>query len=592
MTSSRSSASTSKYLVLLILLLGVGNAYAERRRVVVLPFDGEKGEKFHSAVVKLVKKSHTVISAEKWESAAEELSAGKFSEKNIKKVAKKLKVDGVIQGSVDKRRDEYIIKLKLYSGSSGTVAGSVSTKAEGPRLDGSASKDVKDELISSIGDLDSVRGGGGGDDEEEPKTKKKKKGDDEEEEPEPVSKKKKGDDEEEEPKKTGFGSGKMKKGDDEEEEPKSKKKKADEEKAAKKKADEEEKAAKKKADEEEKLAKKKKKADDEEKKKKKGDDEETTAGKGDDEENPVEGNEKKRPKTKKGDDGEEVAATGDGDDGETEVEAKGEVGVKMDKALARSPGRRAVDATLGVSFNARRLSWKHDADLAAGAGAGQGRPPAYKGLPAPGAIVDISAYPLAFSHKSDAITTNIGVNVLYDRALLISSKNIDGTKLATASQRIGFGGLFRYPFGKSATSPVIGARLRYGRQLFEIGGNADIPNVGYSFLEPGVMVRFPINEKITANLNASYLMVLKVGDLQGADAYGKGSASGFDIEIGGDYSLGGALFARGTLKVESISHKFDGVGMLTTNRDADMEVDVQGAKDMYIGAAFTVGYLY
>src|SRR5687767_13242762 len=102
MTSSRSNGSTSRYLVVLLILLGVSTAHAERRRVVVLPFEGEKAEKFHSAVVKLVKKSHTVVSADKWEGAAGDM---KFNDKTIKKVAKKLKVDGVISGSVDKRRD-------------------------------------------------------------------------------------------------------------------------------------------------------------------------------------------------------------------------------------------------------------------------------------------------------------------------------------------------------------------------------------------------------------------------------------------------------------------------------------------------------
>ena len=124
MTSSRSRASTSKrWLVLAFLLCAIGTAQAERRRVVVMPFEGEKAEKFHEAVVKLVKKTHSVIPVDKYTSTADDLSASKLNEKNVKKVAKKLKVDGVISGNVEKRREEYIVRIKLRSGTSGGLVG-------------------------------------------------------------------------------------------------------------------------------------------------------------------------------------------------------------------------------------------------------------------------------------------------------------------------------------------------------------------------------------------------------------------------------------------------------------------------------------
>jgi len=64
-------ASTNKVLLgLAALFLVVGfasRAHAERKRVVILPFDGdEKAEKFHASMVKLLKKSHTVVSTAKW----------------------------------------------------------------------------------------------------------------------------------------------------------------------------------------------------------------------------------------------------------------------------------------------------------------------------------------------------------------------------------------------------------------------------------------------------------------------------------------------------------------------------------------------
>jgi hypothetical protein len=61
-------------LAVIVLWVGVANA-GGRKRVVVLDFEGPKADKFHDDVVKLIKKSHSVISAEKWNGAAEDLGA-------------------------------------------------------------------------------------------------------------------------------------------------------------------------------------------------------------------------------------------------------------------------------------------------------------------------------------------------------------------------------------------------------------------------------------------------------------------------------------------------------------------------------------
>ncbi len=583
MTNSRSRASISKrWLVLVLLVFGLGGlAYADKRkRVVVLPFEGEKAEKFHEAVVKLLKKTHTVISTAKWEGTAEELSAAKVTGKNIKKVAKKLKIDGIVEGTVEKRRDEYIIRIKLHAGTTGEIVGSpINTKADGPRLDGSAAKDLKDELIDAISALDSNRAGGGDDDEEDAKPTKTKKppkgsaGDDDEEDAKPTKTKKppKGsasndDEEDAKPTKTK----KPAKGDDDEEDVKPKKgfSKGVEMKGG------------------DKVKKPGKTTDDDEgaalKPKKSGDDEE---------DNPLPKAKKRPGKAKDADgDGDEVATKSKGDDGD-EIEEKA-AGPKMDRARALSPGNRAIDGVVGVSFNARRLSWKTSADLPPSMGvAGTGKPPNYKGVPAPGLLLDLTAYPLAFGHKSEGMLKNLGLNVMYDKVLLISSK-AGGQKLTTAEQRFGVGAVFRYPFNKTAMSPVVGAGLGFGNQKFQIAGGADIPNVNYTFINPSLFFHYPISEKLVLNLDFSYLLVSKTGQMQRPDQYGGAKVSGIEGEIGGDYALTKTLFARAAIKFETIGFKFNGSGMLTTGRDGDTDVDVSGARDTYLGGAVTVGYLY
>src|SRR5262249_3366004 len=126
MTSSRSIASRNSVVVLALAacaalaMLGPSAAAAGgRKRVVVLAFEGPKAEKFHDDLVKLIKKTHTVVPAEKWSATAGELGAAAISDKNVKKVARKLKIDAVVEGRIEKRRDEYIIRIKLRVGKSG-----------------------------------------------------------------------------------------------------------------------------------------------------------------------------------------------------------------------------------------------------------------------------------------------------------------------------------------------------------------------------------------------------------------------------------------------------------------------------------------
>ena len=571
MMSSKSTASTSSWLGLVVALVGVllfAPALAQaggRKRVVVLELEGPKAEKFHEDLVKLIKKSHTVIPIEKWNEKAEELDASKASDKNFKKVAKKLKVDAIITGKIDKRRDEYIIKLKLRMGKTGALVGEgVDTKADGPRIDGKAAKDLKDELIDAIGNVDANRSGGGEDeDEEEDKPVKKvvKKTDDE-------------DEEEDKPVKKGF-SRKTDVEDDEEDEDKPVKK------GFSKKVVEE--------DEDKPVVKKKsaKKTDDEEVAalKSKKDDEE--------DEDPLPKSKKKPAASKQDEEDEDedapkkkVASKDDEDeDGGSVEEDSGDEDAAPVSAL--SAGERAVDAVIGLSFNARRMSFTSEAGLAMG-------PPPYKGVPVAGLLIDATVYPLAIGHKKQGMAKNFGATVLFDKVLKISSKaGNPPVSLPTSQSRWAVGGVFRYPLGKLTA----GATLRVGRQAFKItpsgGVTPDIPNVNYTIVDPSVFMRYQIAPKFLFNLNLGFMLMLDTGQIQNGDQYGPATVTGFEGEIGGDYLLTKNIFVRAAFKFETIGFKFRGGAMKTnTKYDADGAQDVFGARDSYLGGAVTVGYLY
>jgi hypothetical protein len=563
-------------LATLVVLVAVANA--GRKRVVVLDFEGPKAEKFHDDLVKLLKKNHTVISTDKWNGAADELDASKASDKNIKKVARKLKVDGVITGKIEKRRDEYIIRLKLHAGTTGELVGkSIDTKAEGPRLDGHAQSDLKDELIGQIDELEANHGGGDDDEDVADKPRKKKHGDDEasDEDEDRPAKKKHGDDDDEE-EHGAFSKRKFDKGSD---------RVAD---------DDEDKPSKKKHDDDE--------DEDKPSKKKHGDDDEEASAKHDDDESPL-------PKKKKDDDEDsdedhphkKVARKDDDDEDGGSVEDSDD-GPSIDKSEALSPAHRAIDVAAGLSFTGRSLGFKYKSTLSQ-------PPPGYKqAIPVAGGMFDATFFPLAFGHKNKSMTANIGLEVLYDKAIKINSQKryIDGqgagqvANLTTAESRFGIAAVFRYPLGKGANAPVVGGKLGYETKRFNIqqtlpnNDATDVPNVYYKAIEPQAFFIYPAAPKIVLRVNAGFMAVSDTGEIQKASQYGAATVSGFDFGAGVDYSVTPSIFVRAMGSVQTFGLTFKGDPMSKSNlRDNDGTTqEVMGARDTYFGGAVTIGYSY
>ncbi len=583
MTNSRSRASINSLVALVAaLVIGLaGHAFAGRKRVVVLDFEGPKAEKFHDDVVKLIKKSHNVIPTDKWNGTAEELDAGKVTAKNVKTVAKKLKIDGVITGKVEKRRDEYILRLTLRGGKNGEQVGNgVDTKAEGPKLDGKALRDVKEELVDAIDQLDANRGASSDDDDDDadkPAAKKK-----------PVAKKPADDDDDDKPAPKKKPVAKKPADDDDDDKPAPKKKPPA---TAKKPAADD--------DDDDKPAAKKGFA-------KKGDQvggdkvgaaKKPAAKDDDDADSPLpKGKATKKPAADDGDDDDKkkpkkVAAKDD--DGGTEVEATTEpAGKAIDESVALTPANRAIDAVLGLSVTQRKLQFTYSSGLG-------NTPPGYRGVPVAGAMLDTTIYPLAISHTRSDILKNLGFTILFDKVLHISSqvKAADGTstKLATSEQRIAIGASFRYPVGPA----VVGVMLRAGQQSFSIdpgtlmASQVDIPNVGYVIIDPEAFVRYAVTPKITINASIGYEYIPTGGDINDGSEYGKGSTSGFEGQVSVDYSFTKNIFARAAFNFETIAMTFNNSGTLANNRDNDPTTqDVFGARDTYLGGAVTVGYAY
>lgn len=501
MTSSRSRATTNKLAAVVALLLSifsVGVAHADKKkRVVVLEFEGKSADKFHESVETLVGKHHEIVPVDKWNETATNIAAdGKLPER-IRKIAKKLHVDAVITGKVEKKSGKYTVKLKLRDGKTGEVVGApLEVTDDDTKLDKAAKKEIRENIITGIDGL-------GGSKDVVAEADPPKKHDLVKDHPE-----------------TGADAV--------------------------------------------------------------GD--KTAKSDKTDKPDPPPDDPPKHHKKKKDTATEDPPADGGGD-----VHAKAEPKVSGDSV---SPAERAVDVALGMSFVARRLNFT--SSLSPGLA-----PPGYKQtVPVPGALIDATIYPLAFGHNKTDITKNIGVNVLFDQVIHINSQitNIDQTttKLQTTEGNYAFGGVVRFPLGPTMT---VTGMARYGRQSFSIahpsGVTVDMPSTAYSMVEGEGKLQYVFSPQITIDARLGVLVVLNAGNISDPDQYGKTTGFGFETEIGADYMLTKTIFARASVRAESIGLSFNGSGNQTFMRDGDnTTIDVTAARDTYFGATVAVGYLY
>src|SRR5690606_29921292 len=136
-------------------------------------------------------------------------------------------------------------------------------------------------------------------------------------------------------------------------------------------------------------------------------------------------------------------------------------------------------------------------------------PRGYTGPMVAGAYVAGELYPLAFDRERRGVSRHIGVGAVLDRVLELDSQmrytstadNMTAQAvLPTEQQRWGVGLVYRHNFGTGPTSPTVKLSARYNRFRFTIdksaipddapavppiGEKVDIPNVDYTYFDPG-----------------------------------------------------------------------------------------------------------
>jgi hypothetical protein len=534
------------------LLVRPGVAEA-RRRIVVLELQGDRAEDFQDELEKFLKKSHSLVPRKKWIATAEDLRATKVTDKNVKKVARELAIDGVITGTVEKRGSRYYLRLTLRAGTDGKTVTTTELVERAPRFSAEGRATLGDELLGAIDELESM-------------------GDD-------------GDEDADEDDDRGFG-----RDDDDDDadddggrrltaKEKAARDKAAKEKAAKEKAAKE-KAAKEKAARE-KAAREKARRD---RDRRRDDDEDFDE---DEIEMDDDGGRGRDRVADAGDDEEDEAPVGRRRDDDAELEGDAELDLGP-----RDPRARPFDLSAGLSFTARRLSFQTDLTMNA--------PLGYKSNPVPGFYVGADLYPLAFNRKNRSLTRNLGLTFVFDRVIKIESQIQQGGmvyELGTTEQHLGVGALYRHLIGAKLS---VAASVRYNKRKFVIDRAAaampdavDIPDVSYTYLDPALGLRYLLGPKVAFGADLRYLIVTDTGTMKAADQYGGAKVSGFDLGGRLDYQVGRSLLVRAALGMTRIAFTFDGDGTLSNNRDGDASTrDVSGATDLYFGGALTGVYMF
>ncbi|MCG8420119.1 MAG: hypothetical protein MJE77_19490, partial [Proteobacteria bacterium] len=254
---------------------------------------------------------------------------------------------------------------------------------------------------------------------------------------------------------------------------------------------------------------------------------------------------------------------------------------------------RAVDAVAGISFIGRRLTFSVRDGL-------QVTPQGYRGSPIPGGFVAAEVYPLTLTDKkSKKPYYNIGLSAVFDQALSVKADfqqqggqevRVNGTQ-----RRFGLGLVYRYNIGNNPLGPTLKGSVRYNRLKFELDDNAvvDVPDVDYTYLDPGVTIRYPFTRALAVSGEARFLLILDTGQMQDGDQYGTGRVTGFDSDLHVEYKIMSSILVRVGGRLALIGYAFRGAGTKANNQDGDLNTqDVAGARDIYYGGYVVAGYQF
>ncbi len=528
------------------------SARADKKTIVMLEVEGEREPKLRTSLERMVKGGHEILPGNTYRDAARRLRAQKLTPNNVKEVCGYLRVDGVLDGTLVQDDEGWRLIVRLRSGADGIIEKKIPLRLKQPWLSDKMENQLAQRLMLAIDNLpsmdidrqdgtrvaaardldDDASGGGKG-----KKGRKGKGADDEEEDESVASKSKKG-----KKKKKKVGPNDVEP-DDEVASDRLDSAREEEEKEEKEGLDE---------------------VEDEEIQDERKDAERTASNDGGDDD--------------------------DGDDDEGEV-------ASIDRVAAgaqSSPRTTPLLVNLGVSFIGRKLSFDYSGTDTAQA------PPGYDGTPVPGAYMTAEAYPARFGDETGGLA-NIGIGIVVDRVISLNSTLDDGTgmtvKLPTRMWRYGANLRYRHNFGDGPSGVTMHGAVGYNTAGFSIskadapGGNVDVPNVNYKYIDIGVGGKVPIAGPLSLLAEAKFLGLLNAGQIQKLEQYGPADVNGFEGEAVLEYQITSNVNARAGGRFMQVNMSYDGFGALG-DRDGNGMQDVSGSSDRFLGGFVTVGYSF
>jgi hypothetical protein len=533
--------------VLALLLVGVGALAlaspadaATKKRITVLPIDGARSSQLQRSVTRVVKKRHSVVSDAKYQRAIEDLRIRKLNTEGIAKVSGYLEVDGVIEGLLIAEDDHYVLRLRLREGASGRTVRKFSVYLKSPRLTDKLREQLADKLHAAIDTLEPLPVSD--DDAQRGDTEQgwlEEDGGDDDIRGEP-----------EEP-------------DMEEPAPTSRSQFRGREDRAGDQADRDTARFVRDRDDTGMRARNDERAEDDDFDRADDDrDDSVTRG--------------RRAM---------VVPLMDEDDGprarrDTDRE-RDDGGVSDSDGPASAP---RISVFVGASVVGRTLTFN---------AAPIDKPPlGYPGLFSPSALAKGAVYPFG----------PYGVGFVAESAVgLQSTVKADTMQISVPTQRSRYGvdARYRLLFGDGDSASVTMSAgfsqlvFALDRSQLPAGVVVDLPNTSYTYLDPGVELRYPLTASIALLAEAKGMLILGAGEIVTADQYGSATVLGLDGDLAAEYHVTDRIAVRAGAHLTAISYAFDGNGEQAINRDGNAStVDVAGASDRYLGGYVTAGYAY
>ncbi len=285
----------------------------------------------------------------------------------------------------------------------------------------------------------------------------------------------------------------------------------------------------------------------------------------------------------RGDDGDDAddGDDGNGDEGDDGIGRRGKHHRRHHRTRRNPMTGAAVWVDLGAEVARRTLTWDTTG--------GTGTPPRV-GTAAAAGRVGGEVYPFSFDTPTGG-AAGLGLYGEYARTVGLGIAVPNTTLTAPIDEgHYALGVRYRFVFGDSTLA--LGAA--YWRRYYkaERGGlmmasQLDMPDVDYTAVAPGALVRFVAIPSVSAFAGLDLPLVLKSGEISSATSYGRGTIIAFDVTAGVQILLGPHYAVQLAAAFDQVGTSFEAApNSLAATRN------VSAATDRRYGLNATIGILY